>query len=123
MLGVKTGRERGNLGTHSKARETLEEEEIGNACQEAIVFSVFHAIRSGGSRPSDEGGPGHPDPEIRGRGGGGGVQKKFFRTSGWSRNKGGGGAPEPSHAPATDLIVKIVLINWALASLNFPFPF
>ena len=121
MLGVKTGRERGNLGTHSKARETLEEEEIGNACKEAIVFSVFHAIRSGGSRPSDEGGPGHPDPEIRGRGGGGGS-KKFFRTSGWSRNKGGR-PPGPSHAPATDLIVKIVLINWALASLNFPFPF
>ena len=86
MLGVKTGRERGNLGTHSKARETLEEEEIGNACKEAIVFSVFHAIRSGGSSPSDEGGPGHPDPEI-GRGGGG--QKKFFQTSVWSRNKGG----------------------------------
>ena len=77
MLGVKTGRERGNLGTHSKTRETLEEEEIGNACKEAIVFSVFHAIRSGGSSPSDEGGPGHPDPEIRGRGGGG-FKKSFF---------------------------------------------
>ena len=87
MVRVKTGRERGNLGTHSKARETLEEEEIGNACKEAIVFSVFHAIRSGGSSPSDEGGPGHPDPEIRGRGE---VQKKFFRTFVWSRNKGGG---------------------------------
>ena len=87
MVRVKTGRERGNLGTHSKARETLEEEEIGNACKEAIVFSVFHAIRSGGSSPSDEGGPGHPDPEIRERGE---VQKKFFRTFVWSRNKGGG---------------------------------
>ena len=121
MLGVKTGRERGNLGTHSKARETLEEEEIGNACKEAIVFSVFHAIRSGGSSPSDEGGPGHPDPEIRGRGGGGG-QKKFFRTFVWSRNKGGR-PPVPSHGSAADLIVKIVLINWTLARLNFPFPF
>ena len=95
MLGVKTGRERGNLGTHSKARETLEEEEIGNACKEAIVFSVFHAIRSGVSRPSDEGGPGHPDPEI----GGGGGQKKFFRTSVWSRNKGGGGGPRAPLLP------------------------
>ena len=120
MLGVKTGRERRNLGTHSKARETLEEEEIGNACKEAIVFSVFHAIRSGGSSPSDEGGPGHPDPEIRGRGGG--VQKKFFRTFVWSRNKGGR-PPVPSHGSAADLIVKIVLINWTLARLNFPFPF
>ena len=29
---------------------------------------------SGGSRPSEKGGPGHPDPEIRGRGG----LKKLF---------------------------------------------
>ena len=33
---------------------------------------------SGGSRPSDKGGPGHPDPEMRG-GGGGSVSKIFFR--------------------------------------------
>ena len=39
----------------------------------------------------------HPDPEIRGRGGGGGVDavSKFFfpalRASVWSKNKGGGG--------------------------------
>ena len=32
---------------------------------------------SGGSRPSDKGGPVHPDPEMRG--GGGGVSKFFFR--------------------------------------------
>ena len=96
MLGVKTGRDRGNLGTHSKARETLEEEEIGNACQEAIVFSVFHAIRSGGSRPSDEGGPGHPDPEIRGRGGGGGGSKKsFFGPQVGLEIRGGGGRALP----------------------------
>ena len=31
---------------------------------------------SGGSRPSDKGGPGHPDPEMRE--GGGGRLKKFF---------------------------------------------
>ena len=91
MLGVKTGRERGNLGTHSKARETLEEEEIGNACKEAIVFSVFHAIRSGGSSPSDEGGPGHPDPEI----GGGGVKKSFFGPQFGLEIRGGGGPRAP----------------------------
>ena len=90
MVGVKTGRERGNLGTHSKARETLEEEEIGNACKEAIVFSVFHAIRSGGSSPSDEGGPGHPDPEIRGRGGGGGFKKSFLGPLFGLEIRGGG---------------------------------
>ena len=89
MVGVKTGRERGNLGTHSKARETLEEEEIGNACKEAIVFSVFHAIRSGGSSPSDEGGPGHPDPEIRG-GGGGGLKKIFLGPLFGLEIRGGG---------------------------------
>ena len=117
------GRERGNLGTHSKARETLEEEEIGNACKEAIVFSVFHAIRSGVSRPSDEGGPGHPDPEIGG--GGGGVKKSFFGPQFGLEIRGGGAAPGTlsSHGSVTDLIVKIVLINWALAPLNFPFPF
>ena len=101
MLGVKTGRERGNLGTHSKARETLEEEETGNACKEAIVFSVFHAIRSGVSRPSDEGGPGHPDPEIRGRGGG--FKKSFFGPQfGLEiRGRGGGGRP-PGPSPPMD---------------------
>lgn len=119
MLGVKTGRERGNLGTHSKARETLEEEEIGNACKEAIVFSVFHAIRSGGSCPSDEGGPGHPDPGIRGRGG---FKKSFFGPL-FGLEIRGGRPPVPSHGSAADLIVKIVLINWTLARLNFPFPF
>ena len=45
--------------------------------------------------------PGHPDPEIRGKGGGGGaVSKKIFsalRASVWSKNKwGGGGGPGPS---------------------------
>ena len=79
MAGVKRGRgrKRGNLGPRSRARGAREEEKIGNACKEAIVFSVFYSIRSGRSRPSDKGGPGHPDPEIRGRGGG--VKKSFFR--------------------------------------------
>ena len=34
----------------------------------------------GGSRPSDTGGGGHPDTEIRG--GGAGLKNKFFRPSG-----------------------------------------
>ena len=97
MLGVKTGRERGNLGTHSKARETLEEEEIGNACKEAIVFSVLHAIRSGESRLSDEGGPGHPDPEIRGRGGR--VKKSFFGPQFGLEIRGGGWRGGPRAPP------------------------
>ena len=36
---------------------------------------------SGGSRPSDKGGPGHSDPEMRGGGGGGGSQIFFFGPS------------------------------------------
>ena len=51
---------------------------------------------TGGSRPSDKGRPGHPDPEIK-EGGGGPVSEILFsalRTSFWSKNKGeGGGAP------------------------------
>ena len=49
---------------------------------------------SGGYRPSDNGGPGHPDPEIKG----GGLKKIFFstlRASVWSKNKGGGLGPSP----------------------------
>ena len=44
-------------------------------------------VPSGGSRPSDKVGAGHPDPEIRG---GPGLQKKIFlalRASVWSKNK------------------------------------
>ena len=60
---------------------------------------------TGGSRPSDKGRPGHPDPEIK-EGGGGPVSEILFsalRTSFWSKNKGegGGGAPGPSPEPAT----------------------
>ena len=39
---------------------------------------------------------GHPDPEIKGGGRGGGLKKKSFlalRASVWSENKGGGRAP------------------------------
>ena len=60
------------------------------------IKSGFLANSSGGSRPSDKGGPGHPDPEIRvgGGGGRGTVLKKFFSglwASVWSKNGGGGG--------------------------------
>ena len=63
---------------------------------------------SGGSRPSDKGSPGHPDPEIREGGRGGPVSEILFwalRTSFWSKNKWGGGgegrAPGPSPGSAT----------------------
>ena len=60
---------------------------------------------SGGSRPSDNGGPGHPDPEIKW----GGGLKKFcsaLRASVWSKNKvGGGRAPR---APPLDPPLSVV---------------
>ena len=43
-------------------------------------------------------GDGHPDPEIRGGGGGGRSQNKFFsalRASVWSKNMGGPEGPGP----------------------------
>ena len=45
---------------------------------------------SGGSRPSDKGGPGHPDPEMKG---GDGLKKSFsaLGASFSSKNKGGPG--------------------------------
>ena len=57
----------------------------------------------GESTPSDKGGGGHPDPEIRR---GGSVSKHFFsvlRVSVWSKHKGGArapGSPGPSPGPA-----------------------
>ena len=63
---------------------------------ETATITIDYVLQnSGGSRPSYKGGPGHPDPEIRG---GGAVSKKFFsalRASVWSKNKGG-------QAPALD---------------------
>ena len=50
------------------------------------VADPDHQIKGGGG-----GGPGHPDPEVRG---GGRPQKNFFsalRASFWSKNKGKGG--------------------------------
>ena len=51
---------------------------------------------SGRSKPSDKGGPSHPDPEVRG--GWGRSRKKFFwalQASVWSKNKGGPRPPGP----------------------------
>ena len=65
--------------------------------QQGRLVSIV--LGSGGSRPSDKGGGGHPDPEIRG---GPGLKKIFFsalRASFWSKNKGGGRAPQ---APPLD---------------------
>ena len=70
------------------------------SCQQGRLVSIV--LGSGGSRPSDKGGGGgggHPDPEIRG---GPGLKKNFFsalRASFWSKNKGGGRAPQ---APPLD---------------------
>ena len=60
---------------------------------------------SGGSRPSDNGGPGHPDPEIKL--GGGAVSKKFFSAlwaSVWSKNK----SPSPPRAPHLDPTLSVL---------------
>ena len=64
-------------------------------------------INIGGSRPSDKGKPGHPDPEKK-SGGGGGSQKQFYQPFGPQfglkiRGWGGGEVPlEPSHGSTTD---------------------
>ena len=57
---------------------------------------------SGGSRPSDKGGPSHPDPEMGG--GGGGVQKEFFWPFGPQiglKKRGGPSPPGTSPRSAT----------------------
>ena len=58
--------------------------------------SGFLANSIGESRPSDKGGPGHPDPEIRGGGGGRSLKKILFGLSGLSlvQKWGGGTHPE-----------------------------
>ena len=66
------------------------------------IKSGFLANSSGGSRPSDKGGPGHPDPEIRvGGGGRGTVLKNSFQAFGpqFGPKMGGGGTR--AHPPQT----------------------
>ena len=48
----------------------------------AILGCLLQRNRCGGSRPSDKGGPGHPDPEISWGGGG------LLRASAWSKTRG-----------------------------------
>ena len=60
------------------------EEYIKNILQEmktetATITIDYVLQNSGGSRPSYKGGPGHPDPEIRG---GGQSPKNFFQPFG-----------------------------------------
>ena len=70
-----------------------------------------NAPYSGGSRPSDKGGPCHPDPEIRG----GGLRKKFFRPF-WPRFgpkiRGGPGTP-----PRSATTIQRGVLNFAIAMI------
>ena len=59
---------------------------VSRGMSEFIRETVYY---SSGSRPSDKGRGGHPDPEIRG---GAGLKENSFsalRASAWSKNKGG----------------------------------
>ena len=61
---------------------------------------------SGRSRPSDKGGPSHPDPEVRG--GGAGLPKSFFglfRPRFGLKIRGGPRPPGPSPRSSTGYIV------------------
>ena len=58
---------------------------------------------SGGSRPGDNGGPGHPDPEIKWGGGGGAVSKNFFRLFGPQFGLKIR-APPPAPSPGSDTV-------------------
>ena len=73
---------------------------------------------SGGSRPSDKGELGHPDPEIRGEGGW--SPKKYFsalQASVWSKNKEGGwGEPgSPGTSPRSTTAIERGVLNFAIA--------
>ena len=67
-------------------------------------------INSDGSRPSDKGEPGHPDPEKK-SGGGGGISEKILSAlwaSVWSKNKGVGGGRSPWNPPMDLPLIKVV---------------
>ena len=60
-------------------------------------------------------GGGHPDPEIRGKGGPA-SKKVFFGPLFWSKNKGGAGPPGPSPGSAT--VVTVFSFTTAFAELQ-----
>ena len=70
-------------------------------------------------------GPGHPDRDIRSRGGGGSRFKKNFssalRASVWSKNTGGPGpsGPSPESATAFDPPFQSFLLGFVLSYLFF----
>ena len=83
-------------------------EEGGLFILEKTIVSV-----SGGSRPGDNGGPGHPDPEIKW---GGPVWKKIFSAlwaSVWSKNK-----RAPPRAPHLDPTLSVLHKELELESSN-----
>ena len=95
----------------SKHRSTTRRRRGGLFILEKTIVSV-----SGGSRPSDNGGPGHPDPEIKW---GGPVWKKIFSAlwaSVWSKNKRG--APPPPRAPHLDPTLSVLHKELELESSN-----
>ena len=75
---------------------------------------------TGGSRISDKGGGGHPDPEIRG----GSLQKFFFRLFGpqfRSNNKGerkGGGQAPPGPLPGSTKVKDDTNLNFFESALT-----
>ena len=68
------------LRNQTVAREFFPSFDSANGCLLSRKIVKFQKLTcSGRSRPSDKGGgDSHPDPEIRGRGGGGLVSKKIF---------------------------------------------
>ena len=64
-------------------------------------------INSDGSRPSDKGEPGHPDPEKKA----GGDSENIFSALWapvWSKNKGVGGGRSPWNPPMDLPLIKVV---------------
>ena len=67
-------------------------------------------INSDGSRPSDKGEPGHPDPEKKSGGGEGGSQKKFYQPFGpqYGLKIRGWGGRSPWNPPMDLPLIKVV---------------